>query len=131
MTNFSSSLDLIKERIPNLVAIYLYGSHANGRARSDSDVDFGVLADSPIVPATLQDVHLALSPLHDAVDLVDLREVPLTLAIQVIDEGKVLFCHSDAKRAKWETTTMSRYAHLNEERREILEDIRKRGKIYG
>ncbi len=130
MSSFSSSVKVLREKIPNIIAIYLYGSHAQGRARSDSDVDLAVLVAAPVARELLDTALSDLLLIHEAVDLVDLRDVPLTLAIQAIDEGRCLYCSSEAKRAEWETTLMSRYANLNEERREILQDIKARGKIY-
>lgn len=63
------------------------------------------------------------------IDLVDLRRADTVTKAQVVATGDLLFS-SDA-RAVFETVALSSYAILNEERREILEDIQRRGTIYG
>jgi predicted nucleotidyltransferase len=37
--------------VPNLIAVYRFGSSVRGSARRDSDVDLGVLATDPLDPA--------------------------------------------------------------------------------
>ena len=46
--DFNPAIKVIAEAIPNYIAIYLYGSYAQGRERADSDIDLAVLAKTPI-----------------------------------------------------------------------------------
>ena len=65
------------------------------------------------------------------VDLVDLFAADAALRVQVIDHGHVLFERTPADRARFEMHALSRYAHLNEERRTILDDVVQWGSIHG
>jgi predicted nucleotidyltransferase len=125
-------VDILRERVPGCVAIYLFGSHAAGTASSDSDVDLAVLAPAPL--ADEERWHLAQTlavALGRDVDLVDLRRASAVMRVQVIDAGKLLFESDVSLRQEFEATALSDYARLNEERRGILDDIRARGSVYG
>ena len=50
---------------------------------------------------------------------------------QIVTTGVVLHEGDGAARALFETTALSDYARLNEERAGILDDIRRRGTIHG
>ena len=56
---------------------------------------------------------------------------PTVLRLQVINEGLVLFERGAAERAFFEAVTLAAYARLNEERRGILDDVKKRGRVLG
>lgn len=118
------------------LSAYLYGSRATGYARADSDYDFAFIAPGPIEKAELDRMRDSLAARLpgdagvDCVDCVDMRSIPLTLAAQVLESGIVLLKGDDFERAMLETRLMSMYANLNEERREILEDIARRGSVY-
>jgi predicted nucleotidyltransferase len=98
--------------------------------RADSDVDMGVLAERPLEEELLRRLTMELENLIGRdVDLVDLGSATPVLWMQVL-EGQILFC-SDARRvAEFENVAMSRYCALNEERKEILQDIVARGTVY-
>jgi len=71
--------------------IWLYGSHARGEARPDSDIDLGILCDSPLDPVSLFDASSRLAArLGTAVDLVDLRRVSGLLRVEATHYGRPL-----------------------------------------
>jgi hypothetical protein len=53
------------------------------------------------------------------------------LRVQVIDGGQVLYERDPNERALFEATTLGMYVRLNDERGEILADVRKRGHVHG
>lgn len=125
-------VDLLRARVPGLVLVVLYGSHARGDARRESDVDLALLADEPLDQLLLLELQAALEPLCGAtVDLVDLWRADDVLRVQVIEHGRVLFERSATECARFEMLALARYARLNEERAGILEDIRRRGSVHG
>ena len=128
----AGAVDLLRARVPGLVLVVLYGSHARGDARRESDVDLALLADDPVEPLELLELQAALERHCGAtVDLVDLWRADDVLRVQVIEHGRVLFERSATERARFEMLALARYARLNEERAGILEDVRRRGSVHG
>ena len=122
----------LSEQIPDLLVLYQFGSQAQGTARPDSDIDLAVLASTQIPGERL--FHLAQElavRLGRDVDLVDLRTTTTVMRAQIISTGRCLESHDDQARAEFELYAYSDYARLNEERRDILRDIKERGLIYG
>jgi predicted nucleotidyltransferase len=80
-----------------VLAAYLYGSHAEGRANALSDMDIGVLIRDGLAEERLWRLEDALAAdlrriLHtDQVDLVVLNLAPLRIRYEVITKGKVLY----------------------------------------
>ena len=125
-------LRLLLDRVPGVQAVYLFGSHADGSARPDSDLDLAVLAAAPLDPLDRWHAQEALAAEAGVdVDLVDLRSASTVMRAEVLRSGRVLLDLDPTARAFWETWTMSAYALLNEERQGILDDIRVRGRIHG
>ncbi|MGB3543779.1 type VII toxin-antitoxin system MntA family adenylyltransferase antitoxin [Rubrivirga sp.] len=125
-------LSPLLDALPDLEAVYVFGSRATGDARPDSDLDIAVLAPAPLDPVERFYVqerlagHLGLD-----VDLVDLRSASTVMRAEVLRTGAVVLDRDPTTRAFWEVTAMSAYALLNEERRGILEDVKRRGRVYG
>lgn len=121
--SISAIEDAARRVLPPLhpLAVYLYGSFAENRARSDSDVDLGILAARPVDPSRLLDVAGDLSiELGRDVDLVDLRAVSPVLQVRVVVDGVRLFETDSLARQRFEMQALSAYARLNESRKEIL-----------
>jgi uncharacterized protein len=130
--DLGDAVDLLRARVPGLVLVVLYGSQARGEARADSDVDLALLADAPIDRWEMLELQAAMaSRIGAEVDLVDLMAADDVLRVQVVAHGRTLFERSAAERARFEMHAMSRYAHLNEERRGILEDVVRRASVHG
>lgn len=123
---------LIRARWQDAQAIYLFGSAADGSELPGSDIDLAVL--SPNKPVVEQVIKLKaeLSRLTKKdIDLIDLRRADTVTAVQIVYFGRLLFSENGTYVAAYATTTMSKYALLNEERREIIEQIQAQGSIYG
>ena len=118
--------------MPDVVAIYLFGSAATGELRADSDIDLAVLPAAPMPAAQLWSLaqELAVSAGRD-VDLINLQSASTVMRAQVISTGKRLYCANELLCGEFEDRVYADYARLNEERRYILDDIRERGRIYG
>ncbi len=128
-------VEAVREAVPDAVAAYLFGSHAAGAARSESDVDLAVLLPGgrTLSSEALWDARESISKALGAekVDLVDLRAASTVMRVQVVSTGRVLFEADRTARERFEMHTYSAYALLNEERSAILDGIRRRGRVYG
>ena len=122
----------IRSEVPDVVAVYLFGSAVTGELRPDSDIDLAVLLPTTLPTARLWALaqSLAVSAGRD-VDLIDLGSTSTVMRAQIVSTGKRLYCANELLCAEFEGRVYSDYARLNEERRHILGDIRERGHIYG
>ena len=125
-------VEMLREAIPGLIAAYRFGSAGTEHARAGSDVDLAFLSDREQTPLDVWDLAQRVAMvLGRDVDLVDLARASTVMAAQVIAKGRLLVETDTARREMFEAHALSDYARLNEERREILEDIRRRGSIHG
>ncbi len=125
-------LERIKSELPDLVAVYRFGSWGTPNERPDSDVDLAVLSLSPLPAVERWELAQRLAAIGGRdVDLVDLRGASTVLAAQVVSSGERLYCaHSDLCE-EFEDRAYAAYARLNEERRPILQDIHAKGSVHG
>jgi predicted nucleotidyltransferase len=87
-----------------VLAVYLFGSHADGRAHRESDVDVGVLLDRERFPSRNArfDARLRLAGWLAGrlrpreVDLVVLNDAPPLLARHIVTAGKRIACYDEA-----------------------------------
>jgi predicted nucleotidyltransferase len=94
-----------RERLPGIVSVYLFGSHAEGRAHRESDVDVGVLLDRASLPSvpdrSVERVTLgswligALS--CNEVDVVVLNDAPPLVGRKIVTDGIRVFCADSEK----------------------------------
>lgn len=107
--------------------ISIFGSRAVGDARRGSDLDLAILPSEPLDPVALWDLAQEVAALiHCEVDLVDLWRASTVLQHQVVIHGRWVACVDKAGCELFEANTLTRYGHLNEERREILEESQRR-----
>lgn len=93
-------------RAHGVVFALVYGSHAAGEAREDSDVDLAVWA------ATPYDEWALRGDLPDVVDLLDLTTAPQGLSGRVAMTGEVVLDDDPPTRIRWQADTRKR--HLDE-----------------
>jgi predicted nucleotidyltransferase len=122
----------IRMSIPDLIALYRFGSQTKGTARPGSDVDLAVLAHDPIPAMRRFELAQELATqLHRDVDLLDLHSASTVIRMQVLSTGTCLDAPDEPTRRTFEMYAYADYARLNEERREIVKGITKRGLVYG
>jgi predicted nucleotidyltransferase len=111
---------LVLEQCADIKLIYLFGSHAQGAATSESDIDIAILGKAKLdsVARWQMQSELAIAFKND-VDLVDLLSASTVMQNQVIHHG---ICIYDAANyaALFDMQVMSMYQHLNDERAGIL-----------
>ncbi len=131
--NIPSDHDLaaaVRALVPGAVAVYLFGSRADGDQRPDSDLDLAVLAEGPLAPVALWDAAQSLAIRFDCdVDLVDLRTASTVLQHQIITTGRRLFGQGGVVE-RFEIFVLSEMTSLNEARAPLLADIARDGFVH-
>jgi uncharacterized protein len=128
-------ISAIRQYLPEVQAIYLFGSWGTGDEWPDSDVDVAVLL--PAVEAK-RTGSLAASDLQEAlvatvkkdVDLINIRQVSTVFQKEIITTGRRLFCADETRADEFEMVVLSLYQKLNEERAGILEEAMASGRFY-
>ena len=130
--NDNALIEFFRQAIPDLIALYRFGSQAKGTSGPESDVDLAVLARRPIPALRRFELSQELAAqLHRDVDFVDLRSTSTVMRMQVISTGECLASPDEAARREFEMYASSHYVRLNEERLDILKRISASGIVYG
>jgi predicted nucleotidyltransferase len=117
----SAVLDALRDAIaaelrsfPEVAAAYLFGSVARGTARSDSDVDVGIVYRRGASAAVHDRVVAALGPVllrvtgRERADLVDLAAQGPIFAHQVLCEGRRIYEADRDRRVDFESDVIAR-----------------------
>ena len=117
--------------IPDVLAIYAFGSRVDGTAHDESDLDLAVLVAGYADPVRLWMLAGDLAgKVHCDVDLLDMRAASTIMQHQILMTGRRLWARKlDADL--FECFVLSEKTALDEARAGLLIDIRERGKIYG
>ncbi|MCK5914879.1 MAG: nucleotidyltransferase domain-containing protein [Deltaproteobacteria bacterium] len=125
-------IETICGTVSDCLAIYRFGTWGTTDQRPDSDIDLAVLAGSPLDTVVCLNLAQQLASIVGRdVDLVDLSKASSVLRMQIVASGERFFCASDSEAESFEDLAFSSYVRFNEERRFILEDVKKRGNVYG
>ena len=123
-------IDQILQAMPEVWAIYRFGSAGTPFERSDSDLDLTILAPRPMDNLARWTLAQDLAwRLRRDVDLVDLQSASVVLRHQVFHQGQRIYCVDRFAAEEFESRALSDYVRLNEARRGILQDIYARGRI--
>jgi len=134
------SLDQFKRDVIDIVlavdsdvrAIYIYGSIATGNETKNSDADIALRCYGEVPFQTRMSLVAQLqAKLKREVDLLDMSSVSTVMRMQVVSNGQRIYCADHDEAENYDDLVFLKYARFNEERAGILEDIKKRGTIYG
>lgn len=100
--DFTAELRLLFERTspPGVVSLYVFGSHSEGRAHRESDLDVAVLLDRKTFGTSKERFEARLRLIgsigsalgRNDVDLVVLNDVPPTFGARIVTRGARVFC---------------------------------------
>lgn len=99
----------------NILAVYLFGSHATNRAGKLSDLDLGVVLQDKINPSTIMNLRLKfigeISKLlnDNNIDIVILNITSPLLQQQAIITGQLIYTSSKEKTCDYEIMTQKTY----------------------
>ena len=97
-----------------ITIVYLFGSKATGTGSNLSDIDIGVVLESPSGKDTrvlYHNLYGLFEELYPAsrLDIVFLQEAPLSLQYSAIREGKILFEKDPRLTVDYENIVMNQY----------------------
>ena len=120
----------VQAKIPNLMALYVFGSRAQGTPRPDSDLDLAVIAPGYVDPALLWSLSNEIANLvNGEVDLLDLRAASTVMQYQVISTGKTVW-DIGLQAHLFEVFVLSEKLALDEAREPLLRTITREGHVY-
>lgn len=128
-----SLITSIRTNLPQTLAIYIFGSQAQGpnTAGPHSDLDVAVLVPTYADPQQLWTLAGELAELAAChVDLLDLRAASTVMQHQVLSTGQRLWGIEPAA-GLFECFVLSEKIALDTARAGLLHDIAKEGKIHG
>lgn len=129
--NFDHVLAHLLAALPDLMAVYVFGSQATGEAHVDSDLDLAVLTAGSVDPLLLWQISGEIADLVAMpVDLLDLRAASTVMQYQVITTGCQLW-KKDSQVGIFESYILSEKTALDAARAGLLADIQKEGKVHG
>ncbi len=124
-------IETLKQAIPILQAVYVFGSRQDGTATTQSDIDIAYLSDETLGAVARWEIAQNLaSVLSYDVDLVDLRQTDTIFRYQIISKGTRIYGEGYEVES-FETLAYSFYLRFQEERRPIVEAIIKRQSVSG
>ena len=131
MMNRDAIVQTLRNRQPNLLAVYAFGSRVQGTASAESDLDLAVLVAGYADPLVLWQLAGELAETAGCpVDLLDLRAASTVMQHQILTGGQCWWA-KDTRAALFEAAMLSEMTALNTARAGLLGDIQQQGKIYG
>lgn len=121
----------VRAVLPEVQAITLFGSRAEGSETANSDLDLAVLLAGRGDPVQLWEAGEALAQrLGVDVDLIDLRAASTVMQFQIVTTGRRLFA-AGSESDRYEMFILSEMTALNEARAPLIADILREGRIHG
>ena len=109
---------------PTILAAYVFGSVVQERLTAESDVDIGLLFESPPEGFRLLELQEELTGrIGRQADLVGLNQVSPILGMQVLKHGEVVFARSESAVRDFRVRTLFAYFDLKQVRKPIEEAL--------
>lgn len=124
-------IQFLQSQVPELLAIYAFGSRIAGTATADSDLDLAVLVAGYADPLRLFELAGDLADMAGCpVDLLDLRAASTVMQYQIMMNGECWWA-KDVQAGLFEAAMLSEKTALDAARAELLAEIQQRGSVYG
>jgi uncharacterized protein len=129
--NQEKIVQLLRDQVSGLLAVYGFGSRIQGQERVESDLDLAVLVAGY---ADQEQLWLLAGECEDLagcpVDLIDLRAASTVMQYQVLTKGERWWA-LDVRAGLFEAAVLSEKTALDAARAGLLADIHQRGTVYG
>lgn len=131
-SDIAAIVSQIQEVVPDVQAIYIFGSYASGLENESSDLDLAFLAKAELTGVALYDLRQNLAvAVNCDVDLVQLRRAAPVLRNEIIQGGQVIFLDSEFDLPSHELYVISSFLDFQEGTKSLREAIQKRGYVRG
>lgn len=129
--NFEEVIKLLKKKF-NCEVVILFGSYARGDQRPDSDVDIAIKTKKKISKKEMFEMTQELEQLlKKDIDLIDLNAISDSFRYEILMNGQTLYCEDSYQFDLYKLDMFREYLELNESRKDIIENIKNGGTIYG
>ncbi len=114
MKNCNEELDKLIEKVkvyPEVIAIFIFGSHAKGLVKPLSDIDIAVILKDRIskkVEADIGSMH------SEKIDLVLFHRLPLNIQFEIFKYGKEIFCRDREALLEIRRKVLREYIEMSE-----------------
>lgn len=121
-----SNLHTIFQRHAEIVAAYLFGSHARGDASERSDIDIAVLFHHPVDFRfeLMLGVELEEALKGKDVDLINLNRQKLQFQHRVLREGKLIYCADESAEQQFRERVIIMYCDFEPKLRRHYQELR-------
>lgn len=131
LMNVDAIVHLLRQRLPDLLAVYAFGSRIHGTSDAGSDLDLAVLVPGYADPLALWSLASEVADVAGChVDLLDMRAASTVMQHQVLTTG-VTWWRRDDDVMMWEAAMLNEMLALDEARAPLMADILRRGSVYG
>ena len=121
----------LKQEIPMLQALYLFGSQKDGSATTNSDIDIAYLTTKPLDIMERWELSQKLASLFSRdIDLIELAQTNTIFRYQILSTAERIYGEGYEVES-FETLAYSFYLRFQEERKPIVDEIMKNKSILG
>lgn len=130
--NRAPLLQTLQTRLPDVMAVYAFGSRIQGTQHAASDLDLAVLVAGRADPLLLWELSGQLADLAGCeVDLLDLRAASTVMQYQILTTGERWWTANATQAGLFEVAVLSEKTALDTARAGLIEDIERQGRIHG
>lgn len=124
-------IDTLKEDIPELQALYIFGSQVDGTATVSSDVDIAYLSQKTLSSMERWKLSQKLaSSLSRDIDLIELSQTNTIFRYQILSTSERIY-GGEYEVENFETLAYSFYLRFQEERKPIVDAIMENKSVFG
>jgi predicted nucleotidyltransferase len=121
----------LKQEIPALQALYLFGSQNDGSATASSDIDIAYLTTKPLDSIERWELSRKLaSSLSRDIDLIELSQTNTIFRYRILSTAERIYGEGYEVES-FETLAYSFYLRFQEERKPIVDEIMKNRSVLG
>jgi predicted nucleotidyltransferase len=132
MITDSDILAAVRDALPGMRSLYVFGSRATGEERPDSDLDLAVVLDGRADPVSLWKAGEDIANRLDVdVDLIDLLAADTVLKHQIVTTGRRLFAVDPMDAERYEIFILNDMMDLNEIRAPLIAELKRGERFYG